>query len=515
MKIRTFITLLTGLLVFQKIDAQQTNLLFVFTDQQSYDMVGYHEGSQAITPNIDRLAKEGIVFNHAVSNAPVCTPYRGMLLTGQHPLYNGCFTNDVPLLPNKGTTFAQALNNAGYETAYVGKWHLYGGGNRNTGIPPGENRQGFNGTFLTNNCTVDFSPENCFYWDDNNNKIYFKDEYNDSPWELEGQSRQAETWLQDYNEEKPFALFVSWHPPHDFVGDGCAEIPGRQYNYDVSVLDPELLDPYHKMDIKLRGDLLSDTSMIECRKEQYRNYLAMVTACDEAFGRLIQTLKDKGVYNNTLIVFTSDHGDLLGSHQAKVPKVSPQDYSCRVPLLISGKNAIPTSRKSDLLIGTMDIMPTVLGFLDIDIPQSVQGMDLSDDILSGNDDVVKYQPLFMYAARHYRGVYTKDWTYTYAIPEDSEDGSKLLQHDVFIGGSDIEVLYDRKNDPAQLYNYFGNKKHKKIQRKLHKLTLDWMEKYGDKGYSVADFMAVYDWQEWQINYTERPIDLLRNLHLNK
>ena len=98
MKIRTVFFLFVGLFIFKKVDAQKPNLLFVFTDQQSYDMVGYHKGSQAITPNVDKLASEGSAFNHAVSNSPLCTPYRGILMTGQHPLYNGCFTNDVPLL---------------------------------------------------------------------------------------------------------------------------------------------------------------------------------------------------------------------------------------------------------------------------------------------------------------------------------------------------------------------------------------------------------------------------------
>ncbi len=509
MKNPSFLILWLIFLPYQAVSAQAPNLLFVFTDQQSYDMVGYFKGSQAITPHIDQLASEGIAFMHAVSNSPLCTPYRGMLMTGQHPLYNGCISNDVPLLPNKGTTFAQVLNAAGYITAYVGKWHLYGGGNRDTGIPPGKNRHGFNNTFLSNNCTVDFSPEACYYWNDNNEKVYFKDEYDDSPWELEGQTRQAEKWLRSYEDDKPFALFVSWHPPHDFVGDGCADIPERQYNYDVSVLDPGLIEPYRDMDIELRADLRSNPSMFECRKEQYRNYLAMVSACDEALGRLLQILKSKGVYENTLIVFTSDHGDMLGSHKAKLPKLTPQDYSCRVPLVISGKCAIPRSRESDLLIGSMDIMPTVLGFLDVEIPESVQGLDLSDEILSGDDDAVESQPLFMYSVRDYRGVYTRKWTYTFALGQYTDEAAEMYSEKVFDGGADIQVLYDRDKDPAQLHNYFGNKKHEKIQNKLHQLTLGWMKKYGDAGYSSADFMAIYNRKEWQKNYTYRPIDLLK------
>jgi len=361
---------------------KQPNLLFVMTDQQSFDMIG-SVSAQVQTPVLDALAKQGVRFDHAVSNQPVCTPFRGMLYSGQHPLYNGCVTNDVPLLPNTSDRFAHVLGRAGYETAYVGKWHLYGGGTRNTGIPKGPNRQGFDETFLTNNCHVDYRPDACYYWDDDNNKHFFKDVYPDKPWELEAQTRQAEAWFGRRDRNKPFALFVSWHPPHDYGSDGCPDIPGRQFNYDVNALDPKLLKPYEGRDIRLRPGSPVDEPMTACRENQYRHYMAMVTACDSGVGRLIDQLKKQGVYDNTLIVFTSDHGDMLGSHGAQKPKQYPQDYSLRIPLIMHWPGRLPAGRTSELLVGAMDMMPTILGLMDLPIPASVQGADLSKAIMGG------------------------------------------------------------------------------------------------------------------------------------
>jgi arylsulfatase A-like enzyme len=491
---------ISSILIAASCQAQNTkpNLLFVFTDQQSYDMVGYHSNNQVITPNLDRLAHEGVYFKHAVSNCPLCTPMRGMLLTGQHPLYNGCWKNDVPLLPDNGVTFPQALNKAGYETAYIGKWHLYGGGNRDMGIPKGENRHGFNNTFLTDNVTVDYRSESSFYWDDNGEKVFFKDVFEDKPWELEAQTRQAESWLEDYNNEKPFALFISWHPPHDYVGDGCPDMPDRQYNYDVSILDSSLLIPYKDTDIILRPDLEKDGEMTECRKEQYRNHMAMITACDASVGRLVEILKEKGLYSNTLIVFTSDHGDMIGSHGANKPKGVPQDYACRVPLVMSGQKILHKNRESELLIGSMDLMPTILGLMDIKPPETVQGIDLSSHIQSGNDNAVESVPIFLFVGNAWRGVYTKEWTYARALdPKRSNNG-----------GAEVNVLFNRKNDSGQLTNLYNDKNYGEVQESMSNLTNDWMDKYRDEGFIAKDFSRIYDREGWQKNYSQRPIDLL-------
>jgi arylsulfatase A-like enzyme len=184
------------------------NLLFVFSDQQSSDMLGCYGNAQIKTPNIDRLAKEGIRFIHGVSSSPVCTPFRGMLLSGQHPLFNGCTVNDVQMLPGKGRHFSEVLRDAGYQTGFIGKCHLYGG-MRNRPIPKGPLRYGFDHEFFSNNCTLRFGANDAFYWDAKGGKTKF------GKWEADGQTDQAIEFIDRHGGKKPFALFVSWHPPHN------------------------------------------------------------------------------------------------------------------------------------------------------------------------------------------------------------------------------------------------------------------------------------------------------------
>jgi arylsulfatase A-like enzyme len=481
--------------------ARKPNLLFVFTDQQSFDMIGA-VNPQVKTPVLDGLLKKGVRFNQCISNQPVCTPMRGMLLTGQHPLYGGAFKNDTPLLPDEGNRLGHVFSKAGYETAYIGKWHLLGGRDRDRGVPPGENRHGFDETFLSNNCHVNFRPSGCYYWNDaGTERIFFKDEYPDRPWELEAQTRQVEEWFDQRDRSRPFATFVSWHPPHDYSGDGCEKIEGRQYNYDVDELDPDLITPYINTEIRLRPGTSETDEMSACRKKQYKNYMAMITACDAALGRLVDKLKKQGVYEDTLIVFTSDHGDMLGSHESTTTKQTPHDYSCRVPMFMTGPVGLQPGRVSELLMGSMDLMPTLLGLLDLKIPSTVQGRDLSSAIQSGNDDAVTSVPLFMlYNSTPWRGVYTKDWTYAYSL----NPNLNRIQ-----GGALADVLFDHQKDPHQLINLFEDPDMVSKQVELHQLTHRWMEKFNDHGYSMADFhKAAGDHAWWQENYSERPIDLL-------
>ena len=137
------------------------NLVFVFSDQQSSDMLGCYGNKQVISPNLDRLAAQGVRFNHCISSAPICTPYRGMLLSGQHPLRNGAFENDVRMLPGDGKYFGEVLRDNGYRLGYYGKWHLYGG-DRDRPVPPGPYRYGFDHEFVINNCTLDYDKERAY-----------------------------------------------------------------------------------------------------------------------------------------------------------------------------------------------------------------------------------------------------------------------------------------------------------------------------------------------------------------
>ncbi len=197
-------------------------------------------------------------FAHCISNAPVCSPFRSMLMSGQHPLYNGVFCNDVSILHN-GPHLAEVLRDAGYRTGYVGKWHLYGG-DRNRPIPAGADRLGFDDLFLSDNCSLQFGPKDSYYWNAQGEKTLYHE------WQPYGQAKQAIDFLDAQSPDRPFALFMSVHPPHNF---------GKEH-YKT---EPELMAKYDPASVHLRPNVEDTPEM----RDWYRGYMAMVTGVDEAF----------------------------------------------------------------------------------------------------------------------------------------------------------------------------------------------------------------------------------------
>jgi arylsulfatase A-like enzyme len=451
------ITLLLGLYAHGAPDQNgKPNLLFVFTDQQSFDMLGCYGNQQVQTPNLDKLAAGGVRFEYCISSTPVCTPYRGMLLSGQHPLKNGAFSNDACMLPGNGNyfgevTMAHVLGEAGYRTGYVGKWHIYGG-QRDRPVPAGPYRYGFDDVFLSNNCTLDFAPDVAFYYDQHTGEpVKF------NQWEVYGQTQQAEQFIEESSQDQPWALFVSWHPPHDHTGLRYTTLPELEALYDPDT-------------IKLRPSM-SDTPEV---RRKFAGYMAMITGCDIAFGRLMDTLKEQGMDDNTVVVFTSDHGDLHGAHGRPWAKSFPEDESCRVPLLIHYPEKLKP-RSSELLVGTLDLMPTLLGLMNLPIPDTCDGQDLTPHIQAGNDDAVASVPLF-YFIPSWRGVFTKDFTYSKRGPTS--------------GPSDMEwnTLYDRKADPYQLTNRYYDEDYAAKREELEQLTNQWLARFDDpflNGYELV------------------------------
>lgn len=405
------------------------NLLFVFSDEQSWDMLGCYGNEQVITPNLDRLAAAGVRFRHCVSSSPVCTPYRGMLMTGQHPLQCGTIYNDIQLLTDNGPTFGQVLRDAGYRMGYVGKWHLYGG-DRDRPIPAGPHRHGFDGVFLSNNCHVNDTPGECFYWNEAGEKVFFPE------WEVFGQTRQALEFLDGCSAEEPFALFVSWHPPHD-----NGKTREGVWRYDTI---PELMNLYDPDRIHFRAN--SDSTLHD--KRSYHEHMAMCSGVDVAFGWLMEKLRHKGLDENTLVVFTSDHGDLLGSNGRPWPKGFPEDGSVRVPLILRWPGRLAAGRASDLLVGTLDLLPTLLGMLGLPVPGTCQGQDFSGPIAAGRDDAVASVPRFLLNA-NWRGVYTRQHTYSTCPVENAK--------------MPFRVLYDKEADPLQQRNLYDDPGNQRVR----------------------------------------------------
>ena len=454
------------------------NLLFVFSDQQTFDMVGCYGNRQIITPNIDKLATEGVRFKNCFSNNPICTPFRGMLMSGQYSLYNGCYTNDRPLLPGHGKKFAEVLRDDGYYTGYIGKWHLLGG-NRNRPIPAGPMRYGFDEVFYSNNCHVDFRPGKCFFWNEKDEKEYFDE------WEVFGQTKQALNFLESVKDrQEPFALFVSWHPPHDW-GKFKGEDGKMHYRYDAP---EELMAYYNRDSIKVRPGIQSTPDL----RRMYHGHMAMTTGVDIAFGQLMDKLKEIGAEENTIVVFTSDHGDMLEFDEAVKPKQYPHDYSLHIPFILKYPKQIKENTTTSLLFSGLDMMPTILGLMGQEVPSKCQGKNLSEAILTGNEDAVDFVPIWLHVGNGFRGVITSKYTFA-----QSKIGDSKLHN----------VLFDRVNDPYQLTNRFNDPSLDNIKKELWHKTQEWMEGIGDEFYlnaQIDSLVRITDSLDYQ---NKRPIGL--------
>ena len=393
----------------------QPNVVFVFGDQWRQQATGYAGDPNVQTPNIDALAARSVNFTHAMAGCPVCSPARACLLTGQRPLTHGVFVNDVSLQP-RGASIAQAFSSGGYDTAYIGKWHVDGHG-RSSYIPP-QRRLGF-GYWKVLECTHDYN-HSAYYAGDSDEKLFW------DGYDAIAQTRDAQTYIREHAAGKPFLLMLSWGPPHAPYGTAPEEFQ-KLYDADAITLRPNVPD-----------DLVSEA------RQWLAGYYAHCSALDACVGDLITTLRESGIEDDTVFVFTSDHGDMLGS-QGHTKKQRPWEESIRVPFLLRYPR-LPgwQARQTDALIDTPDIMPTLLCLCGVAIPDSVEGLDFSAHIAGGEDPsdgsalILCVQPFGQWTrakhgGREYRGLRTKRHTYA-----RDRDGPWLL--------------YDNEADPYQLRN---------------------------------------------------------------
>ncbi|HUY36130.1 MAG TPA: sulfatase [Pirellulales bacterium] len=412
------------------VPAAKPNLLFLLADQWRADAVGYAGDPNVTTPHLDRLAGESVNFTRAVSNCPVCCPTRASLMTGQRPLTHGVFLNDVPL-PDKAVTIAEALVAAGYQTGYIGKWHLDGRG-RSIFTPP-KRRQGFR-YWKALECTHDYNQS--FYYADDPTRLVWQG------YDAKAQTRDAEEYLRHQAEQgRPFALFLSWGAPHN--------------PYDTA--PDEYRASYAPDDIKLRPNVPGPLA-IPARRA-LAGYYAHCTALDDCVARLWETLKKAGIEENTIVVFSSDHGDMLFS-QGEIRKQKPWEESIRVPLLVHWPSGLGREGKRlDAAINTEDLMPTLLGLMDVAIPSSVEGRELSGYMRGGEkpvDDaslITCPSPFGEWSrqrgGREFRGVRTSRHTYARDL-------------------SGAWLLYDNEADPYQLRNLCNRPEHAALQAELER-----------------------------------------------
>lgn len=356
------------------------NVLFVLSDQFRAMCL---EDDPVRTPHLDRFAGEGIRLRQAVSCYPVCSPHRAMLMTGLHPTSNGVPTNVNSTRPGVQLrdglpTWASVMREAGYQTGLIGKWHLqepllpedalHGEGRRDEdGIvwdawSPPDRRFGFDFWHSYGAHDNHLHPH---YWTTDASReepLYVED------WSPHHETDVALGYLADLDRERPFALFVSWNPPHqpfDQVPDWApvADYAGRP----ASALLP-------RPNVDLASEIGREAAQIAPL------YYAAVECIDAEFGRLVAALDDLDLARDTIVVFTSDHGQQMGSHDLLYKNV-PWEESMRLPCIVRVPGV--AAGESDALFDSADIAPTLLGLCGLTVPDTMQGRDLAE-VLRGD-----------------------------------------------------------------------------------------------------------------------------------
>ncbi|MGC8718236.1 MAG: sulfatase family protein [bacterium] len=429
------------------------NIILVFADQMRGMDMGCTGNSEVITPNMDRLASEGLYFSKAYANAPVCTPSRGSLLTGVYPLSHLAIANDLPISVNV-SSIGRILKDIGYRTGYVGKWHL-DGIPRDKFTPPGPKRLGFEDFWAVWECSHDYF--NAYYYKDTPEPIPIKG------YEPIGQTDLALEFIEEsLRVKKPFCLVLSWGPPHD----------------PYHMVPEEYRSKYKSKELTLRPNV---KELDNCRRllgykdrnfslrETIANYYSAITALDEQLGKILDFLDENNLRENTIVIFTSDHGDMLWS-QGMMKKEQPFEESISIPFIISWPGHIPAGEKSDTLLSVVDIVPSILGLIGIKIPSEIEGTDLSR-VMFGHEEngagsvflmeIISTDEGYMQGIREWRGVRTS--RYTYARWQTGEGW----------------ILYDNEVDHYQMENLINFPRYKAVREEMEGILQWWLKHTND------------------------------------
>ncbi len=449
---------------------KRPNILFVFSDQQRYSALGANGNDVIKTPVLDAMAAEGMVCDNMFSNHPLCSPYRAILLTGRYGWQNLVIDNEysprrnIPTLP--GT-----LREHGYGTAHVGTWHLgkgpYGDDNRYgldylAALAGGRGR----GAYF----------DRTYYENDEGPNFY-------GGWASKNETDLAIQFMKkhlDARTDDPFAVFVSWRPPH---------WPYKQYPDEYNIYDPA--------DMDVPGNVPDE--MKAWAHEELADYYGCCTGLDAEMGRLLEALDRLGVKDNTIVCYTSDHGDHLSSHgygkpssrwldeSMRASKATPYEESCHVPFVVHWPDAIEAGTRTDAFFGAIDIVPTLLGACGVPLPEGLQGRDISSvwhggeapadtELTPGGSESVYLQNMAHgwpnrdgWVGR-WRGV--RNERYTYARWFANERGP---------------WLFDRQEDPLEMVNLANSAEARPVLQEMEERLHRWMEgtkdpfEYGRRG----------------------------------
>ncbi len=402
------------------------NVIVFFTDQQRWDTTGIHGNPLDLTPNFDRMARQGTDVHYAFTCQPVCGPARACLQTGLYATETGCYRNGVALPPDS-ETLAHCFKGAGYDTAYIGKWHLAEGGE---GPVPPEQRGGYDYWLASN--LLEFTS------DAYDLLMYDSDE---QPQKLPGYRVDAQTDAAvryiDGHQDNPFFMFMSFlEPHHQNHRDDFPAPPGYAGRYRGRWTPPDLA-------------ALGGTA-----PGQLAGYCGMVKRLDEALGRLIDALISLDMLDNTIILFTSDHGCHFRTRNDEY-KRSPHESSIRLPTAFYGGPFNGGGRLAEL-VSLVDLPPTLLDAAGIDAPAHMQGRSILP-LLRG-EDLDWSQEVFVQISESQVGRAIRSKRWKYAVTAPGKNGWDDPGSDSYVESE----LYDLLADPEELRNLAGQETHRAL-----------------------------------------------------
>ena len=435
------------------------NIIFYFTDQQRWDTCGCYGQPLNITPNLDRLAQEGVKFDNAFTPQPVCGPCRALFQTGRYPTETGCFRNNV-MLPAGVKTLGSYIEEAGYETAYIGKWHLASDGELEkpptidhtvTAIPR-ELRGGYTGFWRAAD-VLEFTSHGYdgFVFDENDQRVDFKG------YRADCINDMALEFFDRYDGQKPFFMTVSQIEPHHQNDRRHYEGPEGSKEKFKNFILPE--------DLKALGGNAA---------EEYPDYLGQCASLDENLGRLVAKLKEKGLYENTVILFASDHGshfltrnrdDHLNGYDDY--KRSCHDACLHVPLVIAG-GPYRGGRTVEELVSTASLPKTILALAGVDVGGAMIGENLLDVVEKKADN--RPNEIFAQISESRVGRCIRTARYTYSVYAPGVNGGEAAASDRYAD----DFLYDMEQDPHQLNNVVTDPAYAQVKAELRARLLDWI-----------------------------------------
>ncbi len=441
------------------------NLLIIMTDEHNFRTLGCYrdilpveqayvwgEGLEVKTPNIDFLAEEGVLFSRFYAVTPICTPSRAAFVSGLYPQKTGVEMNDIPL-PDEVITFAEVLRKNGYATGYAGKWHLDGEGKPQWGPERkfgfSDNRYMFNRGHWKKFADTPDGPV-----------VAAKDSAGNLSYDLNGADHTtfATDFLTDkaiefieQNRGSPFCYMLSYPDPH---GPDTVRPP-----YDTLYTHMKFEPP--------RTSLKSDTDVPSWagKKEEevdQSQYFGMVKCIDDNIGRLIQTLRKNKLLENTIVIFTSDHGDLRGEHYRRNKGV-PLEASAMVPFIIRTASLRQKGVRVDNPFNTVDFAPTILSFMGLGDKPEMDGTDFSELILNP-ENLIDVQ----------------DFTVIRSSPKNEKWIAAVSErYKLVLSENDPPWLLDLEMNPDETVNYIDEAPNKGVVSKLANQLKDYAEKHDD------------------------------------